>query len=112
MADALSRSRAAEESKVEALTASRTNESERDEWIAALNDDSYCVEKINKLKAGQSMEDYVLDDDGVLEKGGLLVVPRAMQQKILAKAHDIPTIGHYGIERIDEKISCNHWWKG
>ena len=105
MADALSRSRAAEESKLEAITAPRTNEQEQNEWVVALNDDSYCMEKINKLKAEQSIEDYVLDDAGVLRKGGLLVVPRAVQQKVLAEAHDILMAGHGGIERTVERIS-------
>ena len=112
VADALSRSRATEESKVEAITAPCTNEQEQNEWAVVLNDDSYCIERINKLKAGWSVEDYSLDDVGVLRKGELLVVPRAVQQKVLAKAHDVPMVGHCGIERIVERISRNYWWKG
>ena len=69
VADALSRSRAAEESKVEALTAPRVNDEEQNEWIAAMNDDSYCMERIKRLKAGQSLEDFVLDGAGALWKG-------------------------------------------
>ena len=40
------------------------------------------------------------------------VVPQAMSQKILQENHDIPTVGHVGIQRTVDLVKRTYWWRG
>ena len=40
------------------------------------------------------------------------VVPQGMRQKILQDNHDVPTVGHVGIQRTVDLVKWTHWWCG
>ena len=40
------------------------------------------------------------------------VVPQALRQKILQENHDVPTVGHVGIQRTVDLIKRTYWWRG
>ena len=39
-------------------------------------------------------------------------VPQEMRQKILQENHDVPTIGHVGIQRTVDLVKRTYWWRG
>ena len=41
-----------------------------------------------------------------------LAVPKEMQQKILQENHDVPTVGHVGIQRTVDLVKRTYWWHG
>ena len=40
------------------------------------------------------------------------VVPKEMRQKILQENHDVPTVGHVGIQRTVDLVKRTYWWRG
>ena len=40
------------------------------------------------------------------------VVPQEMRQKTLQENHDVPTVGHVGIQRIVDLVKRTYWWRG
>ena len=41
-----------------------------------------------------------------------MVVPKVLQQKIIRENHDVPAIGHVGLNRIVDHIKRAFWWRG
>ena len=41
-----------------------------------------------------------------------MMVPRELCQKILVENHDVPIVGHVGINRTVDLIKQNYWWRG
>ena len=39
------------------------------------------------------------------------VVPQEMRQKILQENHDVPTVGHVGIQRTVDLVKRMYWWR-
>ena len=42
----------------------------------------------------------------------LMVVPKVLQQKIIRENHDVPAIGHVGLNRTVDHIKGAFWWRG
>ena len=42
--------------------------------------------------------------------GDRLVIPQAMKPHILSICHDIPTAGHFGVERTMQKVKESFTW--
>ena len=42
----------------------------------------------------------------------LMVVPKVLQQKIIRENHDVPAIGHVGLNRTVDHIKRAFWWRG
>ena len=42
----------------------------------------------------------------------LMMVPRELRQKILVENHDVPVVGHVGINRNVNLIKRAYWWRG
>ena len=40
------------------------------------------------------------------------MVPQEMRQKILQENHDVPIVGHVGIQRIVDLVKRTYWWRG
>ena len=41
----------------------------------------------------------------------LMVVPKVLQQNIIWENHDVPAIGHMGLNRIVDHIKRAFWWR-
>ena len=48
----------------------------------------------------------------VIDGEQLMMVPHELHQKILVENHDVPTVGHVGINRTVDRIKRNYWWRG
>ena len=46
----------------------------------------------------------------VINSEQLMMVPHELRQKILVENHDVPTIGHVGINKTVDRIKRNYWW--
>ena len=91
------------------------SQSERHDFT--LNVDPATYDILKKLNMGQTVRGYSADQSGVLyyQATGTeqrIVVPTNKQQRILEEHHDVPTVGHLGVERILEMIQRVYWWKG
>ena len=42
----------------------------------------------------------------------LMVVPKVLQQKVIRENHDVPAIGHVGLNRTVDHIKRAFWWRG
>ena len=40
------------------------------------------------------------------------VVPQDMRQKILQENHNVPMVGHMGIQRTVDLVKQTYWWSG
>ena len=61
------------------------------------------------IKKFVAVKDELSIIDGLLYRGDAIVVPKALQQKVAAKAHNI---GHQGETRTKELIKTRFWWSG
>lgn len=50
---------------------------------------------------------YCAEEDS---ENGQLVVPKSMRKEVLYNYHDVPTAGHYGIERTINRITQLYYW--
>ena len=41
-----------------------------------------------------------------------MVVPKVLQQKIIRENHDVPAIGHVGLNKTVDHIKRAFWWRG
>ena len=39
------------------------------------------------------------------------MVPQEMRQKILQENHDVPTVGHVGVQRTVDLVKWTYWWR-
>lgn len=92
------------------------------EWSRALTDDNEIKSVIDFLAQGwpinkelspelmpfRRISDELSLVDGILRRGGLLVVPSSLQRKVLDLAHE----GHPGIRAMKRRIREDFWWPG
>ncbi|GAB5489762.1 MAG: hypothetical protein Pars2KO_33320 [Parasphingorhabdus sp.] len=117
LADALSRSLPNSlDQKVNAITRRMVEQQELTEWQEALHTDAQLSTVMSTLRDHKHRSYSV--KDGLLyhtsEEGShpLLVVPESLKTRVLSEAHDPPTAGHVGNERMMDLLTRKFWWKG
>jgi hypothetical protein len=53
-----------------------------------------------------------IESDGVITYHGLVYVPKNVREEIMKQAHDAPTSGHFGLEKMMERIMRTYYWPG
>ena len=117
--DALSRSRLGPKEEPEAaeivmtLTASLAkSEEELQLWKSALANDPNLMDAVKRLRGGQACGDLHLSPQGLLymeqDDRQRLVVPTSLRQQIPRECHDIPSVGHVGIQRTLELLERSY----
>ena len=114
VADALSRSCTVQSSsdlvaRVQSAIVPCVDNSEREVWLHSLNIDPVTRDILMELNMSQAVRRYSIDQSGVLYYQAIgterrIVVPTSKQQHILEAHHDVPTVGHLGVERTLEMI--------
>ena len=117
MADALSRSfPTSSDQKVNAIARRMMDLQGRDAWIRALAQDAELQDIIANLSDHKhrlySVEDELLYHSQSAGSEPRLVVPETLRGDVLSEAHDPPTVGHVGVDRMMEQLSRKFWWKG
>ena len=78
--------------------------------------DPILTKHFNLPKAELTRRGMQISPQGILYKvmdgKQLMMVPHELRQKILVENHDVPTVGHVGINRIMDLIKRNYWWRG
>jgi hypothetical protein len=91
----------------QALKATRIVTSEPPIW------ERICKETQNDKQARRLRDmEGTIKSDGMIIYHGLVYVPKKVRKEIMEQAHDATTSGHFGIEKIMERIMRTYYWPG
>ena len=85
-------------------------------WKEAQKADNELRELMTQSEEQLQRKNFRVSPQGILHRvegnRWLMLVPQVLRLKIMRENHDVPSIGHVGLNRTVDHIKRAFWWRG